>query len=226
VIVLRAYGGTRGAYEELPRVLRHELAHVALHRYIGAARIPRWFDEGYAEWAAGEMDTQGAWQLRIAFARQRGPMLDSLELSWPVMSSDARVAYLLAASVVEYLVRESGPHALALFLQRWRATQHFEQALASTYGLSLDQLEIHWRRDVKKRYGWLAVVTQTSVAFTIMAVLVLVLYFIRRRRDRARLAILKATEPPDEPAYWEEREIPQEEHEDQQGSEGGAQRPT
>ncbi|HEX6558939.1 MAG TPA: peptidase MA family metallohydrolase [Longimicrobiales bacterium] len=206
IIVLRAYGDTRSSYEDVPRVLRHELAHIALHRYLGDAVVPRWFDEGYAEFAANETDSEGAWLLRIAFATQRAPPLDSLELSWPVMSSDARIAYLLAASVVQYLVRESGPQALTQFLQRWRSTQHFEQALAGTYGLSLDQLELHWRRDVKKRYGWLAVVTQTSVAFAIMAVLVLVLFIIRRRRDRARLAILKATELPDEPAYWNEAE--------------------
>ncbi len=32
--------------------------------------------------------------------------------------------------------------------------------------------------------------------------LVTVLFFIRRRRDRQRLARLRATEPPDAPAFW------------------------
>ena len=200
LIVLRAYGGTGGAYDEMQRVLRHELAHIALHRYLGDAIIPRWFDEGYAEWSSGELDMDGAWLLRVSFATQRAPPLDSLELSWPAMSTDARVAYLLAASVVQYLVRESGTRGLDLFLQHWRSSHSFDSALAVTYGLSLDQLEKHWRNDVKHRYGWLAVVSQTSVAFTFLAIAVLLLYLIRR--DRARLAVLKMNEPPDNPAFW------------------------
>ncbi|MFP5355115.1 MAG: hypothetical protein ACLGIK_08170, partial [Gemmatimonadota bacterium] len=37
------------------RVLRHELAHLALHEYLGDLPT-RWFDEGYASYAAGEWD--------------------------------------------------------------------------------------------------------------------------------------------------------------------------
>jgi hypothetical protein len=206
LIVLRAYGGTSGAYNELRGLLRHELAHVALHRYLAGARIPRWFDEGYAVWAAGELDTDAAWLLRIAFATDRAPPLDSLELSWPEMSTDARVAYLLAASAVQYLVDESGTRGLELFLQRWRTGRDFEAALAGTYGLSLDQLELHWRTSVRRRYGWFAALTQSAVFITFAALGILALFFVRKRRDRARLAQLKATEPPDEPAYWTEPE--------------------
>lgn len=206
LIVLRAYGGTRGAYNEMRRIFRHELAHVALHRYLEGARIPRWFNEGYATWAAGELDVESAWLLRLAFATQKAPPLDSLELSWPTATTDARVAYLLAASVVQYLVNESGTHGLELFLQRWRASGSLETALGATYGISLDQLEEHWRRDVRRRYGWFAVFTQSAVFFTFAALGVLLLFMIRRRRDRDRLARLKETEPPDEPAFWKEDE--------------------
>jgi hypothetical protein len=203
LIVLRAYGGTRGAYSELRRVFRHELAHIALHRYLEGARIPRWFNEGYATWAAGELDVESAWLLRLAFATQKAPPLDSLELSWPTATTDARVAYLLAGSVVQYLVNESGTRGLELFLQRWRASGSLESALAATYGVSLDQLEEHWRRDVRRRYGWFTVFTQSAVFFACAALGVLVLFMIRRRRDRHKLARLKETEPPDEPAYWD-----------------------
>ena len=204
IIVLRAYVGGRGAYDELPGVLRHELAHIALHRYLDPSLIPRWFDEGYAEWSAGELDAEAGWMLRVAFATNHAAPLDSLELSWPSMATDARVAYLLAASVVDYLVRQSGDRGLGIMLERWHTSHSFEKALATTYGLSVDQLETHWRKDVKHRYGWLAVVTQTSVAFSIVAVGVVALYIIRRRRDRKKLQRLKENELPDEPAYWQD----------------------
>ena len=51
-IVMQGSGAGSGAGD--PRsVLRHELAHLALHEYLGALP-PRWFDEGYAGYSAGE----------------------------------------------------------------------------------------------------------------------------------------------------------------------------
>lgn len=204
LIVLRAYGGTTGGYDELIPVLRHELAHIALHRYLGDVWVPRWFNEGYAMWAAGEMNTAAEWQLRVAFATRSAPPLDSLELSWPAATEDARIAYILAASVVQYLVRESGTRGLDLFMQRWRETGDFDAALGSIYGLSLDQLENHWRKDVRRRYGWLTVLVQSAAFVSFASIAILILYFVRRRRDRGKLERLRATEPPDQPAFWAE----------------------
>lgn len=211
LIVLRAYGGTSGGYDQLVPVLRHELAHIALHRYLGDAYIPRWFNEGYAMWAAGELGTAEEWQLRVAFVTRSAPPLDSLELGWPAMTTDARVAYILAASVVQYLVRESGPRALDVFMRTWRETQNFDTALGRTYGLSIDQLETHWRRDIRRRYGWLTVLVQSAAFASFAAVGVFAMYFVRRRRDRIKMAHLRATEPPDQPAFWTETDVAGEE---------------
>ena len=210
IIIIPGYGGGRAATSDTRKVLRHELAHVALHRYLAPARVPRWFNEGYATWSAGQLDAEGGWILRVAFALDRAPPLDSLELSWPRATADARVAYLLSASVVEYLVRESGEAALASFLQEWRASQDMDQALATTYRMSIDQLERYWRRDVKRRYGWLAVVTQSAVVGAGAAVILIILFAIRRRRDRRKLALLEAAELPDRPAFWDGEPLPDE----------------
>ena len=207
VIVMPWYGGGRAANTDMRRVLHHELAHIALYRYLQPARIPRWFNEGYATWASGELDFSAEWRLRVAFALRKAPPLDSLELNWPRATEDARTAYLLSASVVSYLVRSSGEGALQTFMQRWRASQSMDQALASTYGLSVDQLETHWVRDVRKRYGWFAVAMQSAVFMSVASVLMVILIAIRRRRDRKKLALLQANELPDAPAFWDGEEI-------------------
>ena len=205
-IVVPGYAGGRADASNLRRVLRHELAHIALHRYLAPARVPRWFNEGYATWSAGELDLEGEWRLRVAFATRTAPALDSLELAWPTATDDARTAYLLSASVVNYLVRSSGVHGLQLFLERWRDSQNMEAALAATYGMSIDQLETYWIKDVRKRYGWLAVLTQSAVFMAGASVLIVILFAIRRRRDRRKLAVLQESELPDAPAYWNEDE--------------------
>lgn len=202
IIVLPGFASARVRTRELPRVLRHELAHVALHRYLDPALVPRWFSEGYATWAAGQLDTDAAWLLRIAFLTQRAPPLDSLALGWPRAETDARVAYLLAASAVQYLHDSGGDRALRIFLERWRENQNFEEALRRTYGLTSGQLERYWGESVRRRYGWLLFLAQTSVIWAIAAALVIAMYVIRRRRNRVRLAGLRAAEIPDRPAFW------------------------
>ena len=205
LIVLPAYASVeRGTLLDFSTVLRHELAHIALHRAVAPAAIPRWFDEGYASWSAHELDEGAAWMLRLAFALGRAPPLDSLELSWPTGSARAQLAYLLSASVVEYLVAESGTYGLERLVQRWQESGDFETALGSTYGVDLSSLESQWRRFVKRRYGWTVVLSQSLLFGAFAGAIVLGLYLLRRRRDRARLALLRASEVPPAPAFWTE----------------------
>lgn len=202
VVVLPAYASRRGAPHDLPRVLRHELAHIALARYVAPARVPRWFDEGYARWVAGEWDGESAWQLRVAFALHRAPPLDSLTLQWPRAESDARIAYLLATSAVAYLVEQGGVEGLELLMRRWAGSGSFDAALRDTYGRTESQFEMDWIRFVKRRYGWLFALSHSAVFWAFGASMLMALFAIRRRRDQDRLERLRATEPPDDPAYW------------------------
>jgi hypothetical protein len=203
VIVLPAFASARrGGQQALGQVLLHELAHLALQRHVGPLQVPHWFSEGYATWAAGQFDDAAGWMLRLAFLTGRAPPLDSLTLDWPSGTVDARLAYLLSASAVSWMYTNGGARAFGLFLERWRSGRDFEGALRATYGMTLGQFEAYWIQAVRKRYGWLLFVAQSAVIWAIIAVFVIALVAIRRRRDRARLIRLKATELPDDPAYW------------------------
>ncbi len=200
-IVLPTFGA-RAQPSELGEILRHELAHVALHRYLGAALIPRWFDEGYATWASGGMDAHSAWMLRLAFLLHRAPPQDSLELEWPAGASEARLAYLLSASAVALLGERTGEPGLELLFLRWQETGSLDLALRRAFGITLGQFEREWQDEVKRRYGWALLLSDTIVFWLLMAPVLVFLVLLRRRRDRQRLARLRATEPPDQPAGW------------------------
>jgi hypothetical protein len=208
-VVLPGYLSARAAPHQLPRLLRHELAHVALAQYLSPVRPPRWFDEGYARMAAGEWDAEAAWMLRVAFALHRAPPLDSISLDWPAAEQDARIAYLLASSAVGYLLEHGGGNeGLRLFLERWRKGGALEPALRQTYGFTVSQFESHWLREVKSRYGW-AMLASASLLFWAPAGLLLALLYARRRREqRERLVRLREQEIPDAPAYWLGEEEP------------------
>lgn len=202
-MVLPAYGGERGSGWSQSRTLRHEWAHLGLHQRLEGLRIPRWFDEGYAEWASGGWNAREGWRLRVALTAG-GFDLDSLSLGWPRERVRAEVAYMLAGTAVEYLARASGERGLELFLRRWRELGSFEGALRRVYGVTSSQLEEDWREYVKDRYGWLFVLSHSVIFWLFLALALLGMVWIRRRRNRRAMARLRATEPPDSPAWWGE----------------------
>jgi hypothetical protein len=202
VVVIPAFASDRTRGWDERRVLRHEWAHLGLSQFLQSVRIPRWFNEGYAEWASGGWDATQGWRLRVAFATGRAPALDSISLSWPRDRGAAELAYMLSATAVEYLVRASGERALELFLSTWRESGSFDGALRSVYGVTQGQFEEDWQEYVKGRYGWFLVLTHSLVFWLALALMLLLMVWIRRGRNRLAMARLRATEPPERPAYW------------------------
>ena len=75
-------GRSAGADAGDPReVLRHELAHLALHEYLGDLP-PRWFDEGYASFAAREWTREDALATNVALALRGTPTFDELDVEF------------------------------------------------------------------------------------------------------------------------------------------------
>jgi hypothetical protein len=181
-ILLRADG------EDLSRTLRHELAHLALHEAV-AVRVPLWFDEGYAGWAAGEWDRFGSLELNLAVVRGAIPDLGSLDGALRGSASTADAAYALAVSAVAELARRNPSGTLQPLLSRLEAGTDFEAAVRATTGLSLGRFEEQWQRTTRQRYSvgtWLI----AGGGWLVLALVILGLRQVRRRADRVRRAAL------------------------------------
>ena len=164
------------------RTLRHELAHLALHEAIDV-RVPLWFDEGYAAWAAGEWERLGGLELNLAVVRGAVPDLGGLDGALRGSASTADAAYALAASAVTELARRNPTHTLTPLLDLLRAGQDFEVAVQRTTGLTLGQFDVEWRRSLRQRYN----LANWILAGGGWGVLTLVLWFLLRRRRAADL---------------------------------------
>jgi hypothetical protein len=201
-IVIPTWTGSESLGPRREGLLRHEWAHLGVYQASGGLRSPRWFTEGYAEWAGG-WDRTRAWRLRVLLALGRTPPLDSLSLAWPAGQTSAEGAYLLSASVVEYLHERSGDRGLEVLFLRWSESGSFEEGFRRTYGLTTGQMEEDWRAWARRRYGWLFVVTHSGLAWGGLTLLLVGLVSFRRRYDRERMARLRARELPEEPAWWD-----------------------
>ena len=172
----------------ITQVLRHEMAHLTLRNAVG--RVPLWFDEGYASRAAGEWDRLEALRVNWAMVRGRVPTLIRLNRTLRTGAATARASYALATTAVLFLERLGGERGLEPLMQALEGTGDLDRALRRSYGLTLDQFEGRWHKELKSRYGWLLLATSFSAFWTITAVVLLALWARRRRRDRLRRAAL------------------------------------
>src|SRR5690606_12614685 len=112
------------------------------------------------------------------------------------------IAYLLSASAVRYLYSHGGEPAFAQMLERWAAGASLDEAMRASYQFTLARFEQDWSRHVRREYGWLRFLAQGAVVWSITGVIVVAIWMIRHRYNRARLARLRANEIPDDPAFW------------------------
>ena len=166
--------------------LRHELAHLALHEMLGDLP-PRWFDEGYASYAAGEWGRQEVLETNVALALRGVPTLDELEAMFTGGATAAQSAYALSHRLVAELAAPDQGRGLTNFFRYWRTSRSFERALRQAYGLTSAGLERQWDRHMRAQYGWLSLAGNLTIATLLFLVVLAPLWLIRRRRDKKRL---------------------------------------
>jgi hypothetical protein len=182
VVLLRADQG------DIYATLRHELAHLALHQAV-PVRVPLWFDEGYAAWAAGEWARLGALELNLAVVRGAVPDLRALDGALRGSATTADAAYALAVSAVTELARRTPTRSIQPLLQRLGAGHDFEASVLETTGLTLSQFERSWQRSVRRRYSF-ATWLLAGGGWGAIALVAWALVRFRRRADRGRRAAL------------------------------------
>jgi hypothetical protein len=173
---------------DLDRTLIHELGHLVL-RQATRARLPLWFDEGYAAWAAGELGRLEALQLNLAVAAGRVPTFRELDTMLRGSAGTADVGYALAASAVAHLAGLEPPAGLERLFERLEAGDDFRASLAAATGLDPDGYEEHWRRALRRRYSLLSWLVAGGF-WAVVALALIGLTWFRRRADRPRRAAL------------------------------------
>ncbi len=183
-------------------VLRHELAHLALHESIGN-RAPRWFDEGYASVAAREWRRDDVLATNVALAFKGTPTLGQLDEGFHGGSVAAQSSYALAYRAVSELAALDPERGLTLFFQYWREDRTLDASIRQAFGMTLDGFEKEFQARTRRRYGALALATDFSLAALALLLLMLPFFFSRRARDKRRLKAMVAADEAAEQAEQE-----------------------
>jgi hypothetical protein len=170
-----------------PRVtLRHELAHLALQEVLGGS-VPRWFDEGYASFAAGEWGREQVLATSLGLVWRGIPTLAGLDSGFYRGSETAQRSYALAHRAVAELASLDRERGLTLLFDHWRRQGSFERALRSAHGMTETDFEKHWRSRVRRQYGALALAADLTVLSVFLLLLLGPLWWQRRKRQARRL---------------------------------------
>jgi hypothetical protein len=168
----------------LQTIVKHELCHLLLHRYIKEDNLPRWLDEGICQWASdGLADIlMGTRRTRLPAAILSGSYFDLAKLAhrFPQDKNGLVLAYEQSKSVVEYLNRQYGPQGLRDLLGLLHRGVDIESAFENRFAISFEKFEDQWRNHLKASTSWFTYLSNHlyEVLF-VSAALLTILGFIR-----------------------------------------------
>ena len=164
-------------------VLTHELSHIALHRATAGRPVPRWFAEGLAIQQAKENDLARTRTLWTATISDQLLPLAALSDAFPSRPHGVNVAYAQSADFVDFLLRqERGANRFRALMQQLRRGADFDDAVLAAYYEHLPSMERRWREQLRDRFSTLPLLF-SGTALWLLATLLLVLAYVRRRRQ-------------------------------------------
>ncbi len=141
-------------------ILEHELCHLLIHKHITHVQIPRWFDEGIAQWSSNGVmdivhDPKNMLLPKAAFSDRVIP-LGALNKGFPQNDTALRLAYEESISFIDFIISNYGKSALLEILQLMRNGTSLRNATVAVAGTPLYQIEEKWRRSLERNIAWFA----------------------------------------------------------------------
>jgi len=175
--------------------LKHEMCHLLLHENISSADLPKWLDEGVCQWASdgiGEILMDKSWSgLDAAVMAGQTYSLSRLAKRFPGDRSSLMLAYEQSKSVIVYIDRQYGKHAILALLDDLRNGEALETAIFQNLSLSVNQLEKDWLNHIELTPRWLVYLANNIYGILFFCAAILsIIGFIRaliRRRAYAKL---------------------------------------
>ena len=144
-----------GDYKKFRHVIHHELVHAVINdMFYGGSiqsiisnnitlQLPLWFNEGLAEYAALEWDSNSDMFLRDATVHEYLPEIRNLY---------GYFAYRGGQSVWYYIARKYGREKIGEILNRVKNTRSVDNGFRSAIGLDVKELSERWQKDQKVIY--------------------------------------------------------------------------
>jgi len=179
----------------LENILKHELCHLWLHDRIDEGILPRWLDEGIAQWVSdgiGDviMDQKRS-LLNKAILRGRLIPLRLLDQNFPSDQDSFLLSYEESKSFVAYVVARFGAQGILGVLEEMKEGRDVETATLEALSVPLTRLEQDWQHSLRRKMTWFRYLTYYlyDILFALMALITLAAFIkimLKRRAYRSR----------------------------------------
>jgi hypothetical protein len=171
----------------LETTIQHELCHILLGEHLEMF-IPRWLNEGIAQWAS-----EGITEIirpennilqKAAFSGTLIPFY-RLEYSFPMESNAFVLAYEQSQSFIVYLVQQYSKQSFLQMLELMKSKHSVHTSMRHIYGKSLNQLEREWVLSQTHFFAWIIFLINNLYTFLFMGLaLISIIGFIRMKRKK------------------------------------------
>ena len=175
---------------DLEDTFKHELTHILLHQRIGGSYLPKWLDEGVAQWASGgvaDIMRRGDKDLlQQAVLSHRVIPLRHISSNFPDSPDGLILAYEESKSFTEFIVKHYGEAKLRLLLQSLEKKEAIETAIYDNYGVSLSVLEQTWKTGLIRENSWITYMADHMywLLFSLAALITVAGFCVVKRRMR------------------------------------------
>ncbi len=165
-------------------LLQHELAHIALSRRAKGAHLPRFIDEGFASWFAGEWTFSQVTTIAAAqITKSLLPLRDIDDVN-RFHQGEANLAYAQSYVVVNYIFKRFGELAFTDLVDSLAAGRNMSEAFHQTLDISFWRFEADYRKFLSDNYTLFAILADMSGLWVILAIIVVLGWLLIRKRKK------------------------------------------
>jgi len=174
------------SWDQLGKVIPHELSHLLAAQRVDKTRLPVWFVEGLAQWQARQWSMLDGWRLAEAVWGKRASSLAGIRNGLPYGEGPVQDAYRV--SYVGFVELFDGhPDALPAFLGRVKTDGDFSVAFAAYFGEDEYEYYARFHQALYRKYNNRLMLFQTGPLFGVLALLFVVIYVRVKIRNRESL---------------------------------------
>ena len=192
-LIVIDYGRLNRRYPHRKNLLKHELVHLLLHTHISGNRLPKWFEEGVAQWAsdgvADLLEEPRSAVLSEAILTDNLLPFATLVNHFPDDNRALILAYAQSRSMVFFMADTYGADNILKILDLLKNGSGFEESILRVFSVSLPELEQRWVNSQERPAAILAMLAGylyelLFVAAALMTVVGFVRFRIRKRQYR------------------------------------------
>jgi hypothetical protein len=173
--------------KSLGELVAHEFSHVALAQAVRFQKVPRWMDEGMAQYVSAEW----GWgdNLATSWAVVIGSVipLGDIERLNRFKGSRVRVAYSESYLAFKYFVDNYGHSSLRILLENIRAGRSNDYAFAAAIGIDHAAFDREFSIYLTGRYNLITLIFNSNLIWILLALVIVVGFIITRVKRKKRL---------------------------------------